>query len=112
MKARFEVVLLEEAIIFLDSLDGKTRDKILFNLDNSRFVIDPKLFKKLTENVWEFRTICKGISYRFFAFWDKRDNSRTLVIVTHGFKKKMNRIPLKEIRKTEQVRLIYIKNEY
>ncbi|PQB05617.1 type II toxin-antitoxin system RelE/ParE family toxin [Aureitalea marina] len=111
MKARFEVVLLEEAIIFLDSLDGKTREKILFNLDNSRFVIDPKLFKKLAENVWEFRTIYKGISYRLFAFWDKRDNVRTLVIVSHGFKKKMNRVPIREIRKTQKIRLTYINNE-
>ncbi len=112
MKARFEVVLLEQAIIFLDSLDRKTREKILFNLDYSRFVIDPKLFKKLGEHVWEFRTIYKGINYRLFAFWDKRNSRRTFVIVTHGFKKKMNRIPLKEINKTEKVRLNYIRNEH
>ena len=100
--------LCGEAINFLENLDGKARDKILFNLENARFVIDPKLFKKLTEYVWEFRTYYNGINYRFMAFWDKRDNKRTLVIVTHGFIKKVAKVPSRELSKTEKIRLIYI----
>ncbi len=33
---KFEVVFLEQAIYFLESLDQKTRNKILYNLDKAK----------------------------------------------------------------------------
>ena len=107
MRARFEVTFLEEAIDFLESLDEKDRKKIIFNIDKSRFVNNPKLFKKLTNEIWEFRAKYRGNQYRLFAFWDKRNKKEILVVATHGLIKKMDKIPKKEIVKTNK-----LKNEY
>jgi len=68
MNKKFEVVLLEEALSFIASLDLKIRKKIYYNLDKARHGNDPKLFKKLTDEIWEFRTKYSGLQYRFFAF--------------------------------------------
>ena len=107
MRARFEVTFLEEAIDFLESLDEKDRKKIIFNIDKSRFVNNPKLFKKLTNEIWEFRAKYRGNQYRLFAFWDKRNKKEILVVATHGLIKKMDKMPKKEIVKTNK-----LKNEY
>lgn len=55
LKARFDVVILEEAQNFIDSLDEKVRYKIEFNINASRYVNDSDLFKKLNDNIWELR---------------------------------------------------------
>ena len=107
MRARFEVTFLEEAIDFLESLDEKDRKKIIFNIDKSRFVNNPRLFKKLTNEIWEFRAKYRGNQHRPFAFWDKRNKKEILVVATHGLIKKMDKIPKKEIVKTNK-----LKNEY
>ena len=73
MNRNFEVVFLEQAVDFLYSLDLKTRKKIYYNVDKAKLGLDPKLFKKLTDDIWEFRTKYKGLQYRLLAFWDKTD---------------------------------------
>ena len=88
MNKKFEVVFLEQAIDFLESLDPKARKKIYYNLDKAKLLNDPKLYKKLTDEISEFRTKYSGLQYRLFAFWDKTDKSETLVISTHGIIKK------------------------
>ena len=108
MKERFEVLFLEEVEEFLDELDDKTREKIIYNVDKSRFFNDPELFKKLNDTVWEFRTRFKSKQYRLLAFWDKRKKTDTLVIATHGFVKKSQKTPKKEIEKTEQIAKAYL----
>jgi hypothetical protein len=40
--------------------------------------------KKLTANIWEFRTLFEKKQYRLFAFWDKTNKKETLVLATHG----------------------------
>ncbi len=87
MEKKFEIIFLEQAIDFIDSLDLKTRRKIYYNLDKAKFVLDPKLFKKLTGDIWEFRTKYSGKQYRLFAFWDKTGEKETFVISTHGIVK-------------------------
>lgn len=57
MKPNFEIELLPEATNFLDSLDNKTREKIYYNIRKAQLVNDKELFKKLTEFIWEFRTL-------------------------------------------------------
>ena len=109
MEAKFEVVFLKQAVDFLDNLDAKTRIKIYYNIDKARLLNDPKLFKKLEGEIWEFRTMFKGIQYRLFAFWDKRGKEQTLVISTHGIIKKVSKVPAKEIHKAERIRLEYLK---
>lgn len=68
---------------------------------------DPKLFKKLTENIWEFRTLFNKTQYRILAFWDKGDEVEALVLATHGFVKKSQKAPKSEIEKAERIRKGY-----
>ena len=55
MRPKFDVILLGEVWDLLDSIDEKSKDKILYNIDKAKYVNDPKLFKKLDELIWEFR---------------------------------------------------------
>ena len=107
MNKKFEVVFLEQAIDFLDSLDLKTREKIYYNVDKAKLGLDPKLFKKLTDEIWEFRTKYSGLQYRLFAFWDRTDKSETFVISTHGIVKKVSKVPIVDISKAERIRKEY-----
>lgn len=79
MQEKFNVDFLDKAIDFMDALDLKVQRKIYYNLKKSRLTNDPELFKKLTENIWEFRTLFDGKHYRLFAFWDKTEKEETLV---------------------------------
>ncbi len=108
MKTKFDVIILDEAETFIDSLDEQARRKVLYNLDKARYYSDPKLFKKLTSEIWEFRTKYNGQQYRLFAFWDKRDTERTFVISTHGIVKKFNRIPKSDIEKAQKEMIAYL----
>lgn len=103
----FEVILLEEAFEFLSSLERKHYEKILYNIRKSQIGRDPGLFKKLDEEIWEFRTLYQGLQYRLLAFWDKSSSKNTLVISTHGFIKKRSKVPDNEILKAKQVRNKY-----
>lgn len=108
---KFEVVFLKQAIEFVEQLDVKTRIKIYYNIDKARLLNDPKFFKKLAGEIWEFRTNYKGMQFRLFAFWDKTGETRTLVIATHGMIKKVHKVPKNEIDKAENIRLKYFKNK-
>ena len=88
MKEKFKVIFLEEAAAFLDQLDEKAREKIIYNIRKAQVTNDQELFKKLTDEIWEFRTLYSKTYYRLFAFWDKSDKIDTIVISTHGLIKK------------------------
>lgn len=103
MKEKFKVQLLEEVDRFLNGLNEKARTKIIYNLRKAQIVNDKELFKKLNDNVWEFRTLHNRTYYRLFAFWDKTSKTETLVISTHGIEKKTGKTPPKEIAKTERI---------
>jgi phage-related protein len=103
MDKKFKVELLEEVNEFLNRLNEKAREKIIYNLRKAQVVNDNELFKKLNDNVWEFRTLHNKTKYRLFAFWDKTDKTETLVISTHGIEKKTAKTPKKEIEKTERI---------
>ena len=68
---------------------------------------DPKLFKKLNNEIWEFRVRFSNKQIRLLAFWDKRSKKDTLVIATNGFIKKAQKTAKKEINKAEQIRKDY-----
>ena len=102
---------MEPAKDFLDSLDDKSREKVLFNIWKSRETNDPELFKKLSGDIWEFRTRFKSKQFRLLAFWDKQDDTDTLVITTHGFVKKTQKTPKKEIEKAEKLRKNYLSSK-
>lgn len=111
MKENFAVNFLPEAVEFINSLDDKAKEKIYYNLRKAQFINDNELFKKLNENIWEFRTLFKSTAYRLFAFWDKAGKEETLVLATHGIIKKTNKTPSKEIEKAEGVRKQYLKEK-
>jgi len=110
---RYRVIFLAEASFFIDSLDEKTRKKVLFNIWKSREVQDPELFKKLEGEIWEFRTKYSKRAIRLLSFWDKDRSNETLVVATHGFIKKQQKTPKDEIEKAKQLRRDYfaIKNK-
>jgi phage-related protein len=91
MDYKFKVEFLEPVLAFLESLDPKSREKILYNIWKSRSVNDNELFKKLDGEIWEFRTLYNKQYLRLFAFWDKSDKKDTVVISTHGIVKKTDK---------------------
>ncbi len=107
----FETKFLEEADKFISGLDLKTVKKIFYNIDLAEQTNDSKLFKKLQNEIWEFRTKYAGLQIRLLAFWDKSDNNDTLVLATHGFIKKVDKVPAKEIDRAERLRDKYFDNK-
>ena len=111
MKQKFEVVFLDEAIEFINNLDEKSRNKVFYNIDKSKYLNDPKLFEKLEGEIWYFRTKFLSLQYRVFAFWDKTGITKTLVVATHGVIKKSDKVQKSEIEKAERIRQEYFKNK-
>ena len=111
LKARFKVIMSSEADAFLDTLRQDIKDKIVYNVDKvANGYMDKDLFKKLDgTDIWEFRTLYKGIQYRLLTFWDT--DAETLVIATHGFVKKTQKTPSKEINKAEAIRKLYFNSK-
>ena len=88
----------------------KARNKIAYNIGKAMLVIDKELFKKMGDSdIWEFRTLYGGMSYRLLAFWDT--DKDTLVVATNGFVKKTPKTPSKEIAKAEELRKIYFNSK-
>ena len=102
---------MEEANEFLARLDTKTVKKIFYNIDLAEQTNDPKLFKKLQNDIWELRTKFGGLQIRLLAFRDKSNNKETLVIATHGFIKKVDKVPANEIERAEKLRDKYFNNK-
>ena len=110
MKRKFEVIFLEDAMDFLQEINERAREKIIYNIDKASQTNDPRLFKKLNKEIWEFRTLFNKKQYRLLAFWDKRDKTETLVVSTHGFTKETQKTPKAEIERAEELRKHYFDN--
>lgn len=110
-KEKFKVIYSPVAIAFLQKLEIKTREKIVYNIDKAIYGLDPELFKKLTDTIWEFRTLYNGKQYRLLAFWDKTRPVETLVIATHGFIKKTAKTPFKEIERANEIMKVYFEQK-
>jgi phage-related protein len=108
---KFEVVHLTEALEFLYEIDPAAYRKIIYNISRAQDKIDPRLFKKLDSVFWEFRTEHKKLQYRLLGFWHKRDDSIALVITTHGFIKKTEKVPAKELAKAHERRKQFLRDE-
>jgi phage-related protein len=111
MTEKFQVQFLEEAAEFIDKLDEKARDKVIYNIQKARLSNDKELFKKLKDEIWEFRTLFNRTHFRLFAFWDKTGKQETLVISTHGIIKKTDKTPNAEIDKAEKIRKHYFERK-
>lgn len=42
---KFKVLFYTDALEFLQRIEPKTQEKILYNIDKARYTLDPKLFK-------------------------------------------------------------------
>ena len=111
LRPGFKVIMSGEVDAFLDTLQQDVRTKIIYNVDKvANGYMDKDLFKKLENtDIWEFRTHYKGVQYRLLAFWDTE--SETLVVATHGFIKKTQKTPRKEIKRAETIRRIYFETK-
>ena len=111
LRAGFKVMLSGEVEAFLGTLQEDVRAKIIYNVDKvANGYMDKDLFKKLENtDIWEFRTLYKGIQYRLLAFWDTE--SETLVVATHGFIKKTQKTPRKELNKADAIRKLYFETK-
>ncbi|NLJ00002.1 MAG: type II toxin-antitoxin system RelE/ParE family toxin [Bacteroidales bacterium] len=107
----FEIIFLDEAFEFLKGLERKHYEKILFNIRKAQIGYNSELFKKLIDDIWEFRTLYQGLQYRLLAFWDKTSTTSTLVISTHGFIKKQSKVPDYEIQKAVKSRVKYFEDK-
>ncbi|MEX8546896.1 MAG: type II toxin-antitoxin system RelE/ParE family toxin [Mucilaginibacter sp.] len=107
----FETRFLEKANGFLAKLDKKLARKVFYNIDLAEQTNDPQLFKKLKNEIWEFRSQYFGNQNRLLAFWDKTEPIETLVLAIYGFVKKDNKVPQKEIDKAKRIREEYFNNK-
>lgn len=108
----FDTKFLEEADEFLLGLESKTIKKIFYNIDLAEQTNDTNLFKKLKNDIWAFRTKYAGLTIRLLAFWDKSNNKETLVIATHGFIKKVDKVPSNEIERAVRLRNRYFEKKH
>ena len=111
MTEKFNVEFLPEAVDFMEKLDNKSRTKIYYNIRKAQVTNDPELFKKLTDTIWEFRTLYNKTYYRLFAFWDKRTGQNVIVIATHGLVKKTGKTPQTDLDKAERIRQQYLEQK-
>ncbi|EWH08076.1 hypothetical protein DS2_19201 [Catenovulum agarivorans DS-2] len=93
---------------FLDSLSGKQVQKIswVLQLIEELDVLPSTYLKKLTntDGIWEVRVLVSGNIFRLLGFFDG-DN---LVVLNHGFQKKTQKTPAKEIKIAEKRRKDYL----
>ena len=107
----FQTRFLEEANKFIANLDSKAVKKVFYNIDLAEQSNDPKLFKKLQKDIWEFRTKFGGQQIRLLAFWDKENETETLVFATHGFIKKVDKVAANEIERAINIKKKYFQSK-
>jgi putative addiction module killer protein len=90
---------------FYNPLKQNVKDKIDYVLQIVISVqrIPTRFFKHLEDGIYEIRIEVGGNIYRIFTFFD--DNK--LVILLHGFQKKTQKTPRKEIERAKKLRSDY-----
>ncbi len=69
--------------------------------------IPKKFFKHIEDGIYEIRIKVGSDIYRVFSFFDEGN----LVILLHGFTKKTQKLPRKQIKKAIQLRRAYYENK-
>ena len=100
----FETRFLEEADEFLSGLEPKTIKKIFYNIDLAEQTNDPRLLKKLHNDIRAFRAKYAGLQIRLLAFWDKTDNKESFI-------KKVDKVPKNEIDLAVRLKDNYFNNK-
>lgn len=96
---------------FLDSLPGRDAQKVVWvlRLLEELDVLPASYFKKLhgSEEIWECRIQLGSAAYRIFCFFA----GRSVVILTHGVRKKVQKTPRREIERAENSRIDYLRRK-
>ena len=97
---------------FYDSLSQKVQAKVLWTL---KVIVEldriPEIYFKhieSTDGLYEIRIQVGSDIFRIFCFFDF-DN---LVVVGHGFQKKTQKTPIKEIEKALKIKSEYYENKH
>lgn len=91
---------------FLDTLSDKVVQKIIavMELAETEPIVPTKFLRKLSgTELYEFRIRWESNIYRLLCFFDR--NSK--VVITHGFAKKAQKTPQREIQRAERMRKDY-----
>ena len=94
---------------FYNPLQQKVKDKVDYVLQIIISVerVSTKFFKHLDDGIYEIRVEYKSNIYRIFSFF----NDGKLVILLHGFQKKTQKTPRKEIERAKTLRKEYYENK-
>ena len=96
---------------FYVSQTKTVRDKINFVLKiiETQRIIPPKFFKFIdgSDGIYEIRVEVESNIYRIFCCLD----AGALVVLFHGFQKKSQKTPRKEIKRAEEIKKEYLKNK-
>lgn len=94
---------------FYNPLNQKLKEKVDYVLQIIISVqrIPSKFFKHLEDGIYEIRIEVGGNIYRIFTFFD--DNK--LVVLLHGFQKKTQKTPRKEIERAKKLRQDYYEDK-
>jgi len=113
MKKEIEIIFLKEAEKYFNKLPQKIQDKLVISFTKTKLGYKGEWFEKLknSDGIFEFRTRDESKFYRVVAFWDGTGKNETLIVGTHGFDKKSNKTPTKEIKRAEQIKKIYFNSK-
>ena len=96
---------------FLDALDAKQAQKVVWVLQliEELEVVPTRYLKKLvnTDGLWEIRVQVASNIFRLIGFFDG-DN---LVVLNHGFQKKTQKTPQKDIKLAQRRRSDYFRRK-
>lgn len=94
---------------FLDSLPGKAAQKVVWvlMLAEELDILPTTYFKKLvgSDDIWECRTQFGSNEYRILCF----HAGASVLVLTHGFVKKTQKTPTKEIKRAETYKWDYLR---
>jgi len=96
---------------FLDSLSPKQAQKVAWVLQLIEEIdnVPSQYFKKMvnTDDLWEVRIQSDGNIFRILGFF----SGNNLVMLNHGFQKKTQKTPRKDIKLAEERKKDYINRE-
>lgn len=96
---------------FLDSLPSRDAQKVVWVLSLLEELdqLPASYFKKLhgSEEIWECRIQLGSAAYRLFCFFA----GRSVVMLTHGMRKKVQKTPRREIERAEEYRRDYLRRK-
>jgi len=85
----------------------KTKIDYVMHIIMTVEIIPKKFFKHVEDGIYEIRIKSGNNIYRVFSFFDEGK----LIILLHGFTKKTQKLPRKEIDKAVKLRRIYYESK-